>query len=71
MSTEVWDRTKPIFSVLVPVWHPQLDHLRECIQSVIDQTTDAWELILVADGPQPDGVIESIEEFSDSRILMV
>ena len=46
----------PRFSVIVPVWHPTPEHLDECITSVFEQTYDGWELILVADGPQPDDV---------------
>lgn len=43
----------PIFSILVPIWHPDPDHLEACIASVLAQTTAEWELCLVLDGPQP------------------
>lgn len=54
MSTETPVAERPIFSVLVPVWHPDPGHLRACIDSVLAQTTSEWELCLVLDGPQPD-----------------
>ena len=57
-----------MFSVLVPVWHPQPDHLFACVGSVIDQTTSDWELCLVVDGPQPpsvDRVLAEIETMDD------
>ncbi|MEZ5342994.1 MAG: glycosyltransferase [Acidimicrobiales bacterium] len=47
----------PTFSVLMPVWHPNPEHLREAVDSVLDQTTSSWELIAVCDGPQPDDVM--------------
>jgi GT2 family glycosyltransferase len=46
------------FSVIIPVWHPEPEHLQQCIESVFDQTYSGWELILVADGPQPASVSE-------------
>lgn len=46
----------PTFSVIVPVWRPDPRHLDECISSILAQTYDGWELVLVADGPQPSAV---------------
>ena len=57
----------PMFSILVPVYRPEPEHLTECIQSVIDQTTSDWELCLVADGPQPKEINE-ILNWDDPRI---
>jgi GT2 family glycosyltransferase len=58
-----------MFSVLVPVYKPEPEHLIECIQSVIDQTTSDWELCLVADGPQPADV-DAILNWDDKRITV-
>lgn len=56
-----------MFSVLVPVYKPEPEHLIECIQSVIDQTTSDWELCLVADGPQ-SAEVDAILDWDDKRI---
>ena len=48
----------PDFSLVVPVWNPKPDHLKACIDSVIAQTYESWELILVCDGPQPGPVMD-------------
>ncbi|MEL6981279.1 MAG: hypothetical protein AAFO29_02525, partial [Actinomycetota bacterium] len=48
-----WRGEAPIFSILVPVWHPEPAHLQACVASVSGQTTAEWELILSIDGPQP------------------
>ncbi len=67
MSSQLWQDEAPIFSILVPVWHPDPGHLMACIESVEAQTTAEWELCLVADGPQP-AEIESMLHFDDDRI---
>jgi GT2 family glycosyltransferase len=63
----------PRFSVIVPVFHPEPDHLGACIRSVTDQTYHGWELLLVADGPQPLPVETILVEFaaSDPRIKVM
>lgn len=53
MDSSSWQDEHPIFSILVPVWHPDPEHLQACIASVEAQTTADWELCLVIDGPQP------------------
>ena len=51
------DRNGPTtVSILVPVHQPRPKHLSACLASVLAQTCDQWELILVADGRQPDEV---------------
>lgn len=54
------------FSVIVPVWHPEPAHLRACVQSVLAQTYDGWELLLVADGPQP-GPVRDVLTWADGH----
>lgn len=60
----------PLFSVLVPVWHPDLDEFRQCIDSVLAQTFPDWELLLVADGPQPESVVDMMSH-PDPRVRPV
>ncbi len=61
---------KPRFSVLVPVYKPDISELNECIDSVLGQMYTSWELILVADGPQPSDVYEAMER-DDPRVIVV
>ena len=61
---------RPRFSVLMPVYNPPLDVLREAIESVCQQFYPDWELCIVDDAsPNPD-VVALIEEMAaaDSRI---
>ena len=41
--------------------------LRQAIQSVIDQTVDEWEVLIIDDG-STDNTKEVIQDFKDSRI---
>lgn len=62
--------SSPIFSILMPVWHPDPGHLSEAVESVINQTTSEWELIAVCDGPQPDEVM-AVLRGSHPQIVIV
>ncbi|MDH3293639.1 MAG: glycosyltransferase [Acidimicrobiia bacterium] len=62
----------PRFSVILPVWHPEPDHLRQCIESVVGQTYDGWQLLIVADGPQPPAVTRVLADFEpDPRVRVI
>ena len=53
---------KPFFSIVIPVYNTE-KYLRECLNSVSDQTFDDWEAILVDDGSTDDG-LQLCEEYS-------
>ena len=55
-------------SIVVPVYRPDPVVFREAIESVLAQTDPDWELLLVADGPQPDHTDEILNALSDQRI---
>lgn len=59
------------FSIIVPVYNVE-DYLDECVNSVVSQSYDNWELILVDDG-SPDNCPQMCEEWAnkDSRIKAV
>jgi O-antigen biosynthesis protein len=42
--------TKPLISVVMPVFNPAVTWLREAVESVLAQAYENWELILVDDG---------------------
>ncbi len=48
--------TQPLISVIVPCYN-QAQYLDECLQSVLDQTYENWECIIVNDG-SPDNTEE-------------
>ncbi|HTB05405.1 MAG TPA: glycosyltransferase [Bacteroidia bacterium] len=59
-----------LISVVVPLYNAA-DHVKHTIQSVVDQTYQNWELIIVNDG-STDNSVEAIQPFlKDSRIKIV
>lgn len=61
----------PILSIIVPVYNVE-EYLDNCIQSILHQTYQDWELILVDDG-STDRSREICERFAakDSRIIVI
>ena len=56
-----------MFSIVCPTYN-HADYIRQCIQSVLAQTYDNWELLILDDGSN-DGTGEKITPFlSDERI---
>jgi O-antigen biosynthesis protein len=60
----------PVLSVVVPVYRPALWYFRECVQSVIDQSYQDWELCLCDDGSDDPELTEAMAAFAlqDTRI---
>jgi glycosyltransferase involved in cell wall biosynthesis len=58
----------PRMSVVMPVYNVEA-YIEEAIQSVLDQTFEDFELIVVDDGG-PDSSIALARAFSDPRIRM-
>ncbi len=57
-------------SILVPVYRPDPRHLTEAIESVLQQTSGDWQLVLAADGPQPREVNAILDALHDPRIII-
>jgi glycosyltransferase involved in cell wall biosynthesis len=56
----------PSISILTPVWNG-LPYIKECIDSVLKQNFQDWEL-LVSDNGSSDGTIAYLDTLKDSRI---
>lgn len=57
---------KPEISIITPVWNG-LPYIKECIQSVLDQDFQDWELI-ISDNGSTDGSREYLSSLADPRI---
>lgn len=62
---------KPLISVIVPVYNVE-DYLRECLNSLIHQSYNNLEIIIINDG-STDGSLTICKEFEalDSRIILL
>lgn len=56
----------PLFSIIIPTFN-RAERLKKTIQSLIEQTCDDWELIVVDDGGQDD-TKSVVDDFKDDRI---
>lgn len=61
----------PQISIIIPVYNAEF-YLRQCIESLIAQTFEDWEAILVNDGSK-DGSLAICQEYAarDNRIKMI
>lgn len=66
-------RATPTISVLMPVYNPQLAHLREALDSVLDQLYPHWELCIADDASTDPQVRQMLGEYAarDTRIRVV
>ena len=53
----------PKVSIIVPVYNSE-KYLKKCIQSIVSQTYDNYEIIVVNDG-STDNSLKILESFSD------
>ena len=65
--------SKPLISVITPVYNVKAEYLRRCIESVRAQYYPFWELCLCDDGSTSPETIEALESYrgSDPRIKIV
>ncbi|MFL6527216.1 MAG: glycosyltransferase [Chthoniobacterales bacterium] len=63
--------TRPVFSILMPVYNPEVAFLRRAISSVRDQLYSRWQLCVVDDASTDRAVWREIERWTrrDRRIL--
>lgn len=64
---------RPLISVIVPTYNTNIGYLKECINSVINQSYDNWELCLADDNSTNPEVRKVIENFAkkDKRIKYI
>ena len=61
---------QPLVSVLMPVWNPHPQHFREALESVLAQTYQNLQILLIEDPSDRDGR-EFIRDIQDDRITHV
>ena len=54
---------QPLFSIVIPVYNTVTEQLEECIRSVLNQTYDRFELILVDDHSSWDNVRPVLQKY--------
>jgi len=59
----------PLISVAMPIYNAG-SYLRLAVISIIEQTYQNWELLIIDDG-STDGSLQSIEDIQDSRVSII
>lgn len=59
----------PLISIVIPMYNAQ-NYIKETIQSVLSQTYQNWELIIV-DNKSTDNSIQVVQSFNDERIKLL
>jgi GT2 family glycosyltransferase len=63
---------QPCVSIITPVFNTPLPWLEECVQSVLDQVYENWELLLIDDNSDDPSLLKFLPELAarDSRIIL-
>lgn len=59
---------KPRVSVLTPIYNTNIEHLRQCIDSILNQTFTDFEFIILNDSPDNKKLKKIIDTYEDKRI---
>ncbi len=64
---------QPLISIICPVYRPDLYFFKKAVESVLNQTYDNWELILIDDGGKSKLIQQEIKKFVqlDKRIKSI
>ena len=60
-------KPKPIVSIVMPVLNPHPVYFRQAVESILNQTLQDWELVIVED-PSPRSAAEILKDYPDPRI---
>ena len=59
---------EPKVSVLMPIYNTPIEHLKESIESILNQTFTDFEFLILNDSPDNQALDEFVNSFDDKRI---
>lgn len=64
--------SRPVFSVVVPVWNTKREHLKACLDSVLAQTYPHWQLCIADDASTQSHVASILHDYAarDPRVCV-
>ncbi len=64
-------KSMPRVSVLTPIYNTNHAHLRECIESILNQTFNDFEFIILNDSPENTELEKLVLSYNDARIRYI
>lgn len=61
---------RPMISIIMPAYNVER-YIEEAIKSVLDQTIDNWELVIVSEGDSEDRTNDILQNYTDERIKII
>ena len=61
----------PKVTVLTTVYNTNLDHLRECVESILNQTYKDFKFLIIDDASPDKRVFDFLKSFQDPRIFLL
>ena len=65
------DETTTPISVILPVYNESIDFLCKAIESVLNQTFQDFELIIIDDGSDSNSIEVAVKKYNDSRVKYI
>lgn len=62
---------RPLISILIPVYNVKAKYLRECIESILRQTYDNFEICLVDDASTKEETRETLKKYKDNPRIRI
>ena len=62
---------KPLISVLIPVYNVEAKYLRECLDSVLNQSYDNFEICIVDDASTKKDTLDVLKEYSKNKKIKI
>ena len=65
-------KNSPSISIIIPFYNTKKEYFNRCIMSVMEQTYDNYEVIIINDGSEPEykNMLDKIEK-KDNRIRVI
>ncbi len=61
----------PLISILMPVYNVEEKYLRECIESILDQSYKNFEICIVNDASTKKETLEALKEFEENEKIKI
>jgi GT2 family glycosyltransferase/glycosyltransferase involved in cell wall biosynthesis len=68
MRKEIQEQPHPLINIILPVFNTNHEHLRACLDSVLDQVYGQWKLCVCNDGSSDPEIARILAEYADKDI---